>query len=58
MLNKRNALETAVDLWGIHQRDEMPRLNRIDEALKVAPPEVGAARISRSALSVKWRVTY
>ena len=40
MLNKRNALETAVDLWGIHQRDEMPRLNRIDEALKVAPPKL------------------
>ena len=40
MLSKRNALETAVDLWGIHQRDEMPRLNRIDEALKVAPPKL------------------
>ena len=40
MLNKRNALETAVDLWGIHQRDEMPRLNRIDAALKVAPPKL------------------
>ena len=38
MLSKQAALDMAVEVWDQHQRVEMPRLDRIDQALKVDPP--------------------
>lgn len=38
MLSKQAALDVAVEVWSQHQRVEMPRLDRIDAAMKVDAP--------------------
>ena len=38
MLSKRAALDAALEVWTTHQRGEVPRLDRIDQAMRVDPP--------------------